>query len=134
MHAYGLNLDEVLAWTYPQLRLMRQYRDQRERDEKRWELMLATGTLAPEMLDTLWQSIGGEPLNIESKPVPVPATQYKAGSLDVDENGNVVAPPGAPLLSDIAQGKATAPSMIPITVAKRTDDGSERSPPTPTGD
>ena len=107
-----------MSWTYPQLRLMGQHRRYRVRDNRRWELMLATGTLNPEMWDELWHSLGGEKLGLKSpEESPVAPTGGGPGqrSHGVDAKGNVVAP-GAPLLSDIALGKASAPPLIPIKV------------------
>jgi hypothetical protein len=126
MAAYGLDISEVMAWTYPQLRLMRKARDQRANDERRWNLFLASGTLAPEMFDQLWQVLGGDKLNLKSPDAATAPQSYKAGEMTVDDEGNVVAPPGTPLLSDIATGKAMAPPLIPITkmkIAAKESDG-----------
>mgnify|MGYP001590614074 CR=1 FL=1 len=111
MTAYGLDISEVMGWTYPQLRLLKRYRDQRINDERRWALFLASGTLAPEMFDQLWQALGGEKLDLKSQQ---PASSRGLNPGDVDDEGNVIAPPGTPLLSDIASGKVPAPSLIPI--------------------
>jgi len=117
MAAYSLNIDQVMGWTYPQLRMMRQRRHTRVQDERRWELLLATGTLPPELFDGLWQSLGGEKLGLKNPDSPT-NTESMSGAHSVDAEGNVVAPPGTPLLSDIALGKAAAPPLIPITSMK----------------
>ena len=128
MAAYGLDIGQVMAWTFPQLRLLNRRKRERERVERRWQLMLASGSLSPEMLDSLWQSLGGEPLDLDSQPEPATEPSAPVGggkSHQVDRHGNVVAP-GAPLLSDIAEGKAVAPAIIPITViGKHKKDGQE---------
>lgn len=121
MSTYGLGIGQIMAWTFPQLRLLNRLQRQRERIERRWQLMLASGSLSPEMLDSLWQSLGGEPLNIEQSPPPAAesiVSSTAGGTHGVDRQGNVLAP-GAPLLSDIAEGKATAPALIPITVIRK---------------
>ncbi len=114
MAAYGLNIVQAMEWTYPQLRLLARQRRHRIRDARRWELMLVTGTLGPEMWDELWYTLGGEKLGLKS-PEMDDATTYQPvkGQHSVDEDGNVVAS-NAPLLSDIALGKAAAPPLIPI--------------------
>ena len=114
MSTYGLDIVQVMEWTYPQLRLLSKQRRGRLRDDRRWELMLMTGTLSPEMWDELWYTLGGVKLGLKSPEAP-DATAYQPakGQHGVDEDGNVVAP-GAALLSDIALGKAAAPPLIPI--------------------
>lgn len=136
MAAYGRDIGEVMGWTFPQLRLLNKHHRGRDREARRFQLWLASGTLAPEVLDQLWQSLGGEPLNLKSEPVaqsvaaPTGSSQQSHG---VDAEGNVVAP-GAPLLSDIALGKVQPPALIPITVIKKENDGTERPDATPAGD
>ncbi len=117
MTAYGLNIIQVMEWTYPQLRLTTKHRHQRVRNDHRWELMLASGTLNPEMWDELWYALGGVKLGLKSPETDDPAMIYQPakGQHTVDKDGNVVAP-AAPLLSDIALGKAAAPPLIPIRV------------------
>ncbi len=112
MSAYGLNVDEVLDWTLPQIRLLSEQRSLRVMDERRWELMLSTGTLPPEMWDQLWWTVGGEKLGLTS-PEPAAESTVPSGKIgqqnhSVDAEGNVLAP-GAPLLSDIALGRARPP-------------------------
>lgn len=125
MAAYGLDIGQVMAWTFPQLRLLNRRQRERVRVERRWQLMLSSGTLSPEMLDSLWQSLGGEPLDVESRPETPPVTAPGSQkSHPVDRGGNVLAP-GAPLLSDIAEGKAAAPAIIPITMIAKKKDGME---------
>ncbi len=118
MSAYGRDIKEVMEWTYPQLRLMARKRSYRDHDDRRWQLMLQTGTLDPEMWDTLWQTLGGKKIGLESPERTTPAatsqpTKIGQQSHTVDAEGNIKAP-GAPLLSDIAQGKAAAPPMLNI--------------------
>jgi hypothetical protein len=72
------------------------------------------------MFNQLWQSLGGEPIDIDAAtpaevPAPVSGDRQAHG---VDAKGNVVAQ-GAPLLSDIALGKASAPPLIPITTINK---------------
>ena len=122
MATYGLDIIQVIRWTYPQLRLLARHQRNRIREDRRWQLMLATGTLSPEMWDELWYSLGGNKLGLKSPDAPAGTsggtshpTRIGQQSHGVDESGNVVAP-GAPLLSDIALGKAVAPQLIPIRV------------------
>lgn len=136
MASYGLNIDQVMGWTFPQLRLLNKHHRGRDREARRFQLWLASGTLAPEVLDQLWQGLGGEPLDLKSVPAEpqTTATPTKIGqqSHGVDAEGNVIA--DGPLLSDIAQGKAQAPALIPITVIKKENDGTDRPDATPAGD
>lgn len=124
MSAYGLDIPQILGWTFPQLLLLNRRRKERERNERRFQLMLAAGSLAPKMFDSLWQGLGGEPIDlkaVETPENPTPATvSNKVGqqSHGVDTQGNIVAPT-APLLSDIALGKAAAPTLIPITKVEK---------------
>lgn len=117
MAVYGLNMNQVMKWTYPQLRLTTKHRRQRIRHDQRWELMLASGTLNPEMWDELWHTLGGVKLGLKSPETGDASSVYQPtnGQHAVDKDGNVVAP-GASLLSDIALGKAAAPPLIPIQV------------------
>lgn len=112
MSAYGLNIDEVLDWTFPQIHLISEQRSLRVMDERRFALMLQTGTLPPEMWDQLWWSLGGEKLGLTNPELPaestVPSGEIGQQKHSVDAEGNVLAP-GAPLLSDIALGKARPP-------------------------
>lgn len=112
MSAYGLNVDEVLDWTLPQIRLLSEQRSLRVMDERRFALMLQTGTIPPEMWDQLWWSLGGHKLGLTSPESPgdstVPSGKIGQQNHSVDAEGNVLAP-GAPLLSDIALGKARPP-------------------------
>lgn len=123
MAVYGLDIVQIMEWTYPQLRLLAKQRRYRIRDERRWSLMLVSGTLNPEMWDELWYTLGGVKLGLKSPEASEVATyQPVKGQHGVDEDGNVVAP-GAPLLSDIALGKAVAPPLIPI---KKIDKGGDK--------
>lgn len=137
MATYGLDIGQVMGWTFPQLRLLARHERNRVREDRRWQLMLASGTLAPEMWDELWHTLGGKKLGLKSSDSPAYMEHQPArGSHGVDEAGNVVAP-GAPLLSDIALGKAHAPPLIPIRVIdkhKKENDGSERLDATAAGD
>ncbi len=112
MSAYGLNMNEVLDWTFPQIRLLSEQRSLRVMDERRFALMLQTGTLDPEMWDQLRWSLGGHKLGLTSPEPPaestVPSGKIGQQNHSVDAEGNVLAP-GAPLLSDIALGKARPP-------------------------
>lgn len=133
MSNYGLDISQITKWTYPQLRLLDKHRRGRERESRRWQLMVASGTLAPEMLDQLWQSVGGEALNLESQPTTtMPSASGKIGqqSHGVDRSGNVVAP-AAPLLSDIALGKSVAPRLIPIKVVDKNPQEEKNGPERP---
>jgi hypothetical protein len=132
MAAYGRDIGEVMGWTFPQLRLLNKHHRARDREARRFQLWLASGTLAPEMLDQLWQGLGGEPLDLKSAPAARPAAATTESGHDVDSEGNVLA--DGPLLSDIALGKAHAPALIPITVIKKENDGTERHYATPAGD
>lgn len=135
MATYGRDIRDVMAWTFPQLRLLNRHRRLRRREERRWQLMLASGTLAPEMFDQLWQTLGGEKLGLKSRePAAQPTSQQPSRpgqqSHDVDAEGNVLAP-GAPLLSDIAVGKARAPDLIPVRVIEREQEEDEAEGPRP---
>lgn len=115
MAAYNRDIPQIMAWTMPQLRLLARYRDIRERNERKWQLVLATGSQSQEGSDALWAQLDGE--EGEYSGVVGGGSSSAGGSRShaVDSRGNVVSP-GAPLLSDIALGKAVAPLTIPITV------------------
>jgi hypothetical protein len=117
MVAYGQDIPQIMVWTMPQLRLLARYRDIRERNERRWQLALASGTMSEEAAETLWEQLsddeGGEYSGVVSSDA-TGGTGSGHRSRPVDAKGNVVAR-GAPLLSDIALGKAVAPDLIPIT-------------------
>ena len=118
MASYGLDISQVLGWTFPQLLLLNRRRAQRERQGLRFQLMLAAGTLPLAAVNHLWQGLGGEPIDVvavEAGTAPASSSPGKIGqqSHGVDSKGNVVAE-HAPLLSDIALGKAQAPWLIPI--------------------
>lgn len=118
MAAYAQDIPQIMAWTMPQLRLLARYRDIRERDERKWQLVLATGAQSQEGTDALWAQLDGEEGEQGEYSGVVAGGPSSAGgsrSHTVDSRGNVVAP-GAPLLADIALGKAVAPPTIPITV------------------
>ncbi len=120
MSAYGRDIPQVMAWTMPQIRLLAHYRAIRERMERKWQLVLASGMMSQEASEMLWAQLEGNEDGEYTGIVSVGtagtggsgSTQRSHG---VDAKGNVRAP-GAPLLSDIAQGKAQAPRLIPITV------------------
>ncbi len=119
MSAYGLDISQILGWTFPQLLLLNRRRKQRERHERRFQLMLAAGSLSPQMFDGLWQSLGGEPVDLDAVESTAPVEAATPTSIGrqahtVDSKGNVLAR-GAPLLSDIALGKTAAPPLIQIT-------------------
>lgn len=127
MAAYSRDIPQVMAWTMPQLRLLARYRDMRERNERRWQLAMASGMLSQEAAETLWAQLD-EP-DAEGGPYSgvMPSTSSgAAGHLShaVDSHGNVRAP-SAPLLSDIALGKAMAPQMIPITIINKKSESKE---------
>ena len=128
MSAYGLDITQIMGWTFPQLLLLNRQRKQRERQERRFQLMLVSGTLPPPMFNQLWQSLGGEPIDLDAvTPPETPAPVSASGDRQahgVDAKGNVVAP-GAPLLSDIALGKAAAPPLIPITTVGKKKENEE---------
>jgi hypothetical protein len=99
----------------------------RERNERRWQLALASGMMSQEAAEALWAQL--EEPDAESGPYSgvTPSTSSgAAGHLShaVDSHGNVRAP-GAPLLSDIALGKAMAPAMIPITIIGKKSESKE---------
>lgn len=115
MAAYSRDIPQVMAWTMPQLRLLARYRDMRERNERRWQLTLSSGMMSQEAAEALWAQLDGDDVQI----VSVDGQGSTGGrSHAVDAKGNVRAP-GAPLLSDIALGKAVAPRLIPIKVVDK---------------
>ncbi len=129
MIAYGRDIPQVMAWTMPQLRLLARYRDIRERNERKWQLMLASGMMSEEVSAELWAQLEGDGEDNEGEYTVVAqsgTTSSSAGGSgsqkghSVDSHGNVKAP-GAPLLSDIAMGKARAPQLIPIRVIDRSE-------------
>ena len=122
MTAYGRDIPHVMAWTMPQLRLLARYRDIRERNERKWQLMLASGMMSEEASEELWAQFEGDGGDNEGEYTVVAqgGSSSSAGGTrsrghGVDSHGNVMAK-GAPLLSDIAMGKARAPQLIPIRV------------------
>ena len=122
MTAYGRDIPHVMAWTMPQLRLLSHYRDIRERNERKWQLMLASGMMSEEASSELWAQLEGDDSDNDGEYTVVAQGGYSgsAGGTGsrghgVDSHGNVMAK-GAPLLSDIAMGKARAPQLIPIRV------------------
>ncbi len=128
MTAYGRDIPHVMAWTMPQLRLLARYRDIRERGERKWQLMLASGMMSEEASSELWAQLDGDGEDNEGEYTVVAqggTTSSSAGGGSqrghgVDSHGNVISR-GAPLLSDIAQGKARAPQLIPIRVIDKSD-------------
>lgn len=129
MSAYGLDISQILGWTFPQLLLLNRRRKQRERHERRFQLMLAAGSLSPQMFDQLWQGLGGEPIDLDAVPSAVPAeaaapTRIGQQSHSVDAKGNILAS-AAPLLSDIALGKAASPPLIRITKIDKSKENEE---------
>lgn len=121
MTAYGRDIHEIVAWTMPQLRMLSRYRDIRERNERRWQLSMAIGAQSQEGAESLYDQLDGG-ANDEEGEYTVVAQGGTSGSSGgsgkghrVDSKGNVTAP-AAPLLSDIALGKARAPQLIPIRV------------------
>ncbi len=125
MTAYGRDIPHVMAWTMPQLRLLSRYRDIRQRNERKWQLMLASGMMAQEASEELWAQLE-EGEDDETGEYTVVAqggsTSSSGGSGSggnrnhrVDSHGNVIAR-NAPLLSDIAMGKSRAPQLIPVRV------------------
>lgn len=133
MAAYGLDISQILEWTFPQLLLTNRRRKQRERHERRFSLMLMAGSLPPEMFDQLWQGLGGAPIDLDAVKEAAPASAAAPAAQPtvigkqahaVDRKGNVMAS-GAPLLSDIALGKAVAPPLIPITKIDKSEEKKE---------
>ncbi len=128
MTAYGRDIPHVMAWTMPQLRLLARYRDIRERNERKWQLMLASGMMSEEASSELWAQLEGDGDDNEGE-YTVVAQGGTTGSgasggnqrgHGVDSHGNVISK-GAPLLSDIAMGKARAPQLIPIRVIDKSE-------------
>ena len=125
MRAYGRDIREVMAWSMPQLRLMARYRDLRERNKRKWQLTLAAGMMSEEAVETLWEALEGDDEGEYTRVAPsgggsggTGVSTSSTGKMGqqrhaVDSKGNVRAA-GAPLLSDIALGKAVAPQLIPI--------------------
>ncbi len=129
MTAYGRDIPEVVAWTMPQLRMLAKYRDIRERNERKWQLMLASGMMSEEASSELWAQLEGDDDDNEGEYTVVAqggtTTSSRSGGGSqrghgVDSHGNVLAK-GAPLLSDIAMGKAHAPQLIPIRVINKSE-------------
>ncbi len=115
MFAYGLDIQDIMAWTYPQLLLLQKTRNVRVKQNRLFELYIASGTLSEDGFDDLFKAISGkEPnrSNRESQPKqPARSSQEITRDHNVDKAGNVLAA-GAPLLSDIAKGKAMVPSAL----------------------
>lgn len=127
MTAYGRDIPHVMAWTMPQLRLVARYRDIRERNERKWQLTLASGMMSQEASEELWAQLDGDDGDNEGKYTVVAqgsSTGNAGGSSQrghrVDSHGNVISS-GAPLLSDIAVGKARAPQLIPVRVIDKSE-------------
>ena len=125
MTAYGRDIPHIMAWTMPQLRLLSRYRDIRERNERKWQLMLASGMMSQEASEELWAQLddGNEADPGEYTVVAQGGSTGSAGGSGhrnhgVDSHGNVIAR-SAPLLSDIAMGKARAPQLIPVRVINK---------------
>lgn len=116
MAAYNRDIHQVMGWSMPQLRLLARYRDIRERNERRWQLTLASGMMSEEASEALWAQLDGDDVQIVS--VGTPSSTGGQSSHAVDSKGNVRAP-GAPLLADIALGKAVAPQLIPIKIVDK---------------
>ncbi len=115
MSEYGLDITQVLAWTYPQIRLMRLSQIEREKTDRLWELTLAAGTMNEELFNDLYEGLTGKEREGQMlKPVeqqPQSAEMISGSSHGVDADGNVVAK-GAPLLSNIALGIEKAPPLL----------------------
>ncbi len=126
MAAYGQGIPQVMAWTLPQFKLLSRYRDIRERNVRKWELVLSAGTMSEEAVETLWSQLEGDEIEFLPSGGSGSTTSGTAGlgnqSHAIDSKGNVIAR-GAPLLSDIALGKARAPRLIPINVIDHAKDG-----------
>ena len=128
MTAYGRDIPHVMAWTMPQIRLLARYRNIREREERKWQLMLASGMMSEEASSELWAQLEGDSADNEGEYTVVAqggTTSSSAGGSSqrghgVDSHGNVMAK-GAPLLSEIAMGKARAPQLIPIRVIDKSE-------------
>lgn len=137
MSTYGLDISQVLAWTYPQIRHMRINQFERERVERMWELTLSAGTMGEEMFDSLYEGLMGherkgkmlQSADGSSNSSQPSAEVISSGSHGVDSKGNVIAS-GAPLLSDIAQGKAMAPQLLrpSMKVITKDNDGDSNNP------
>ncbi len=125
MSAYGLNIPQIMAWTMPQLRLLARYRDLRERAERKWQLALAVSSQSEEGVESLQAQLDGDDVQVMSSGAQTTgggATSSRQ-SHTVDSKGNVRA--DGPLLSDIALGKAPAPTHIPIRVIDKSEDKEE---------
>ena len=136
MSTYGLDISQIIAWTYPQIRHMRINQLDRERSERLWELTLAAGSMNEEMFDSLYETlVGHEREGKTLQPADGSSTRSQptevisSGSHGVDAKGNVIAS-GAPLLSDIAEGKAMAPQLLrpAMKVIKKDNDGDSNNP------
>lgn len=126
MAAYGQSIPQVMAWTLPQFKLLSRYRDLRDRNTRKWQLVLAAGMMSEEAVETLWSQLEGDDIEFLPSGGSGSTTSSTAGlgkqSHAIDSKGNVIAR-GAPLLSDIALGKARAPRLIPIRVIDHAKDG-----------
>lgn len=126
MAAYGQSIPQVMAWTLPQFKLLSRYRDLRDRNTRKWQLVLSAGMMSEEAVETLWSQLEGDDIEFLPSGGSGSTTSSTAGlgkqSHAIDSKGNVIAR-GAPLLSDIALGKARAPRLIPIRVIDHAKDG-----------
>ena len=114
MSEYGLDISQVLAWTYPQIRLMRINQIEREKAERMWELVLAAGSMNEELFNDLYEGLTGKERSgkmLQSAEQQPKAEMISGSAHGVDADGNVVAH-GAPLLSNIALGTERAPNLL----------------------
>ena len=116
MAAYGLDIRQVMQWSYPQLRLISTRYDARIKEERRWQLVLAAGSLGQEAFDSLWEQLGGDPIPRSAAPSAGRGGQKGQQSLPVDAQGNVIAPTGALALWELDPARA---STLPFPIATR---------------
>ncbi len=112
MSEYGLDISQIVAWTYPQLKLVQKVRDVRQKQERMWNVMLNAGSLGEEGVDVLVESITGKERPVREHKETSSSIEAQSQTLDhgVDSVGNVKS--SGPLLSDIALGKANIPGVL----------------------
>jgi hypothetical protein len=113
MSEYGLDIIQIVAWTYPQLKLLQKARDYRQKQNKLWDVIVNSGSLGEEAVDSLVEHITGKEAPPRKKREDQGTAVPVSHTLDhgVDSEGNVKAS-GAPLLGDIALGKANIPGAL----------------------
>jgi len=122
MSAYGQGIKEVLRWTFPQLRLIGRYQTERQKEERRWQLLMAAGQMSEEAFDEYWEALDGPPVEHTSPSggSNPPASSGQSGqsgpSFRVDKAGNVIAPAGTPRLGEMSEAQL---STLPFSVKTR---------------